>query len=131
MVFAPNEESKESFLTINLVFIGFGGAFGAYIAGYLSDRFSSRRVFYIGVLSCLASLLLGLLSLSLKMENFSLITSVVSGFAMMYTNGMLVIMCSRNYGGDMHTFAANRQGINVSFLIYNIGINAISRQRMQ
>lgn len=45
---------------------------------------------------------------------------------MMFTNCMLVTMCSKNYKGDMHTFAANRQGINVSFLIYNIGINAIS-----
>jgi len=88
--------------------VGIGSAIGAYIAGYVSDRLDSKKVFYIGILVCLVSFLMGMITLNYKNHILSLITSLMSGFGMMYTNNMLVVMCSKYYEGSMMIFAANR-----------------------
>ena len=80
--------------------VGVGGAIGAYSAGYLSDRLSSKKVFYVGVMVCLGSFFLGMVTLKIKNEPLSLFTSLMSGFGMMYTNSMLVVMCSKYYVSD-------------------------------
>lgn len=117
-------------MTITLIFIGCGGVLGAYVSGYLSDRCTSKKLFYVGVLSCLLSFVLGMITLKLQNQLISLITSFISGFAMMYTNNMLVVMCSKYYEGSMMIFATNRQMINVSFMIYNLGIGVIKPENM-
>ena len=108
------------------MFIGFGSAIGAYTAGYFSDRFNIKKVFIIGVSACLLSFIMGMVSLAVKIEMVSLVTSFMSGFGMMYTNNMLIVMCSKNYDGSMMVFATNRQVITISFMLFNIGINVIS-----
>jgi hypothetical protein len=54
----------------------------------------------------------------------------MSGFGMMYTNNMLVVMCSKYYEGSMMIFATNRQMITLSFLVYNLAINIIPAESM-
>ena len=107
------------------MFIGLGGAIGAYVAGHSSDRFNMKKVFVIGVSVCLLSFIMGMVSLAVKVEMVSLVTSFISGFGMMYTNNMLIVMSSKNYDGSMMVFATNRQIITISFMLFNIGINAI------
>ncbi len=75
--------------------MGIGSTIGAYTAGYISDRLDSKKVFTIGVISCLLCFIMGIISLKLKIELISLLTSLVSGFGMMYTNNMLIVVCSK------------------------------------
>jgi predicted MFS family arabinose efflux permease len=126
LIFPPENSSKDTFLTISLMLVGAGGAIGAYSAGYLSDRLSSKKVFYVGVGVCLASFILGMIVLNSENEVLSLFASVLSGFGMMYTNSMLVVMCSKYYEGSMMVFGTNRQIINLAFLVYSLTINVIS-----
>lgn len=44
--------------------VGAGGGIGAYCAGNLSDRFSSKIVFKVGVAVCLVSFILGMIVLN-------------------------------------------------------------------
>jgi hypothetical protein len=37
-VFVPVGENKDTFLTVNLIFLGMGGVVGSYLSGYLGDK---------------------------------------------------------------------------------------------
>ncbi len=39
LVFAPEGQNKNDFLTLNLIFLGAGGIVGSHLCGYLSDKY--------------------------------------------------------------------------------------------
>jgi len=70
---------------------------------------------------------MGLFSLTASNTLASLVTALVSGFSMFYSNSMLTVICSKLYGGSVDSFAANRQIVNISLIFYYLAIKLIKR----
>ena len=101
LVFVPQGEDKNTFFTLNLFVLGIGGAIGAYVAGKLTDRLKISNALYIGTIMMVSSYVLALFTLDQQFKVLSLLTAIISGFTMLFTNNALTIICAKVYKGSV------------------------------
>lgn len=114
------QDKKESNLNAGfcLLAYGFGCVIGGFLGGKLTDRLririSSVIILALYLISCLFSIVAAEI---LEMWS-ALISCFLWGFVLYYISAILMVICSRLYGGKPESFAVVKQFHCFSFVIY-------------
>ncbi len=107
-------------MTLCILILGIGAIIGAFICGFLSDKYPLKKIGLFGLSYYIFVLFLTFLSLYFKDLNLTYITSFNIGFINLFLSNWLQVTCSKIYHGNLGSFSVNKQAGTISFVLYQI-----------